>query len=45
MDCKKKENEKKCACPSTDCERHGMCCQCVAYHRENKNLPMCLRGK
>ena len=46
MDCKnKKANEKKCACPHDDCERHAVCCECVANHRADGSLPMCLRGK
>ena len=43
MECKREENEKQCKCPATDCERHGMCCECVANHREGGSLPMCLR--
>jgi len=41
MECKRKTN--KCTCPNNDCPRHGVCCDCVAYHREKKNLPVCLR--
>lgn len=37
-------NEEKCLCPNKDCPRHGKCCECVNYHRdEQKNLPVCLR--
>jgi len=45
MECKEKENKKKCACPSDDCPRRGICCECVAYHREDGSLPMCLRKR
>ncbi len=45
MECKKAENEKKCVCSSDTCPRHGVCCECIAYHRENGELPGCLRGK
>jgi len=46
MDCKnRKENEKKCTCPHNDCPRHAVCCECVAYHRGDGSLPMCLRKK
>jgi len=42
MECKMKEN--KCPCIYVDCERHGKCCDCVAYHRDEKgNVPTCLR--
>lgn len=37
-------NEAKCTCPNTDCPRHGKCCECVNFHRdERQNFPMCLR--
>ncbi len=44
MECKKEENDKACTCPHDTCERHGICCECVAYHRGNDELPMCLRS-
>mgnify|MGYP007011665726 CR=1 FL=1 len=34
--------EIKCVCPG-NCERHGKCCECVAYHRGKGDLPFCLR--
>jgi hypothetical protein len=43
--CKLAENKANCACPYKDCERHGACCQCVAYHRDCGDLPMCLRKR
>ena len=36
-------NTLPCTCKSTDCERHGKCCECVAHHRAQGNLPRCLR--
>jgi hypothetical protein len=44
-DCTLAENKKTCTCPCTDCERHGACCKCVAYHRTCGDLPMCLRRR
>ena len=44
MDCQREKNKAKCSCPSDDCDRHGLCCQCVAYHRGKGQLPMCLRN-
>jgi hypothetical protein len=41
--CQLDENKKNCPCPGTGCERHGACCKCVMYHREQGNLPVCLR--
>lgn len=37
------DNKKDCTCQSTQCPRHGKCCECVHYHREQGNLPVCLR--
>lgn len=41
MDCAR--HEKNLAnCPCTyDCEKKGICCQCVAYHRAMNQLPAC----
>jgi hypothetical protein len=42
------ENEKKCFaedCPCTNlsCKLHGLCVECVAVHRQNRNhLPECM---
>ena len=44
-ECQIEENKANCACPYTDCERHGTCCKCVAYHRDCGDLPMCLRKR
>lgn len=40
----KKENEKECPCSEFDCVRHGVCCECIKYHRENPKdgRPACL---
>ncbi|MBN2336046.1 hypothetical protein JXL21_10850 [Candidatus Bathyarchaeota archaeon] len=44
VDCMNKPvNLDHCVCTSTDCERKGLCCQCVANHRAHGNLPACLR--
>jgi hypothetical protein len=43
MECKVKENKARCECPYESCPRHGVCCECVAYHRERGELPMCLK--
>ncbi|MFA5931595.1 MAG: DUF6485 family protein [archaeon] len=40
MECKQKQNLKKCNC-SYDCEKKGICCECVAYHRKKRELPAC----
>ena len=41
-DCQnKKENMKNCNCTYDPCERKGICCQCVTYHRNMGQLPAC----
>jgi hypothetical protein len=44
MECKKEENAKNCNC-TYPCERKGICCECVAYHRERGELPACYFDK
>jgi len=38
----KAKNKEKCTCTYTKCERHGICCECIRYHRENGGVPGCL---
>lgn len=45
-DCKnKKKNTAMCNCTYAGCPRHGLCCECVSYHRENNELPACYFDK
>ncbi|MFA6349485.1 MAG: DUF6485 family protein [Candidatus Omnitrophota bacterium] len=37
----KKRNLANCSCSYLGCSRKGLCCECVAYHRENKEIPGC----
>jgi hypothetical protein len=37
----KKENLLNCNCSYEPCERKGICCECIAYHRQKKQLPAC----
>ena len=37
-----KKNAATCTCTYAACERRGACCACVAYHRDNGQLPGCL---
>ena len=40
--CVNKEiNSKNCNCTYEPCPRKGICCECIAYHRANKQLPAC----
>jgi len=45
MNCKKAENKKDCSCTYEPCPRKGLCCECVAYHRANGEIPGCFFGK
>ncbi|MFH1054746.1 MAG: DUF6485 family protein [Candidatus Altiarchaeota archaeon] len=40
MECKKRENLKDCNC-TYPCERRGLCCECVRYHRSRNEIPAC----
>lgn len=43
IDCPQKEKIlKHCNCTYTSCERKGICCECILYHRRMKQLPACL---
>lgn len=41
MECKKDINMKNCNCTYEPCSRKGICCECIAYHREMNELPAC----
>ncbi|MEW5758459.1 MAG: DUF6485 family protein [Candidatus Omnitrophota bacterium] len=36
-----KKNNKMCNCTYSGCPRHGICCECLAYHRKVGQLPAC----
>lgn len=40
MECKKASNLKGCNC-TYECDRRGVCCECVKYHRQRDELPAC----
>lgn len=42
MECSIKTNQAVCTCSYEPCSRKGKCCECIAYHRENGELPGCL---
>ncbi len=44
MECKVLHNKKTCAC-SYGCPKSGICCECVRYHRERRQLPACFFTK
>lgn len=42
MECKQTTNTHKCTCTYEPCSRKGTCCECIAYHWRNNELPGCL---
>ena len=41
MECTKDKNSKECSCTYTSCPRHGICCQCISYHRSKNQMVAC----
>ncbi|WP_214079459.1 DUF6485 family protein [Mesotoga sp.] len=41
MECEVDINLEKCNCTYSGCPRKGKCCECIAYHRKNGELPAC----
>ena len=41
MECNQGENKIHCNCTYEPCNRKGICCQCIAYHLVDKELPAC----
>lgn len=37
-----RDNLASCTCSYNPCNRKGLCCQCIAYHRKRKEIPGCL---
>jgi hypothetical protein len=42
--CTVASNKATCTC-SYPCERKGICCECIAYHRASSELPACYFSK
>lgn len=36
-----KDNLAQCTCTYSACDKTGLCCQCVAYHRRLRQIPGC----
>lgn len=41
MECNKVKNMSNCNCTYEPCERKGICCECISYHRKNGQVPAC----
>jgi len=42
MECNQEENKANCSCTYEPCSRKGICCRCIAYHLDSKELPACV---
>lgn len=40
VECKIQENKIACNC-SYPCNKKGLCCECLTYHRKRDELPAC----
>ncbi|MFP4521958.1 MAG: DUF6485 family protein [Fibrobacterota bacterium] len=40
MECKQEKNKSFCNC-SYPCDKHGLCCECIQYHKNRGELPAC----
>lgn len=40
-----KKNLDRCNCTYPGCPRHGICCECIEYHRSSGELPACYFDK
>ncbi|MBI5376172.1 MAG: hypothetical protein HZA77_12100 [Candidatus Schekmanbacteria bacterium] len=40
----KEKNLGDCTC-TYSCEKRGICCECIAYHRRRKEIPGCFFSK
>lgn len=39
--CTQGKNMAACTCTYKPCSRKGLCCECVAYHRQAGEIPGC----
>ena len=39
-ECKVEENKMHCNC-SYPCDKKGMCCECLSYHKKRGEVPAC----
>ena len=42
MECNQTQNLQQCTCTYEPCSRKGICCECIAYHRQYGELPGCV---
>jgi len=39
--CRRDTNLSRCNCTWEPCSRKGVCCECLAYHWNHRELPAC----
>jgi hypothetical protein len=37
-----RKNVRACPCPKKTCPNNGICCACIAKHKDTDSLPFCL---
>lgn len=45
IECKKDINLARCTCTYLSCGKRGICCDCIASHLKNRELPGCVFSK
>ncbi len=46
MECpNKKRNKSECPCTYEPCDRKGICCECILYHRGCGDKPACMKSR
>ena len=41
----REKNLESCTCTYSSCNKRGLCCECVAYHRSRGEIPGCFFTK
>jgi len=41
MECKQPKNLESCPCTYPNCDKKGICCECIRHHLANRELPAC----
>ena len=39
------KNTNSCTCTYSSCDKYGVCCDCVVYHRDRGEIPGCFFSK
>ena len=37
------QNKNECPCQNMECERRGICCDCIRHHRKRGSTVACMR--